>query len=320
MSSETPKPMESVISKEGSNEYEVDYQENPTELFQALEAKEWAYATTEVEGEPSQASIWVVRKSDEAPGEINWRMLAIHAVVVFHGPATLIESIINAYPEGVRTVDDMGMLPLHLAFRYDASGDVVALLLDAYPDSISVKDKKNRTPIELATVQDVPRKEPEPTDPTNQKVSLSSRLNSFVTCASPKSINMDDLTAQADLKLRTFERADSIEVSSSSAARRAAAMISYADALSSVKSADVRTILEKENGNKTKEMKKLHNADISKMQNLMDTMAGEINKLKAKNSSLEKELEQVKTAQRSAAEAAPVKKETPKKGRFGKKK
>lgn len=300
------------------SKYEVDYQENPTELFQALEAKEWAYATTEVEGEPSQASIWVVRKADDGE-DVNWRMLPLHAAVVFHGPAKLIASIINAYPEGVRTVDDQGMLPAHLAFRYDASGDVVALLLDSYPESINVKDKKGRTPVELATLQDVPEKAPQAKDAPPKKTSLSSRLESLVTCASPKSVSVDDLT-QPEIKLRTFARNDSIEVLSSSAARRAAAMTAYGEALSSVKSTEVRLFCEKELASALKEQKKLHSGEISKLQEMIENLTSDVENLKIKNESLEKEMKAMETAHQSAIKS--TKKETPQKksSRFGKKK
>jgi len=303
------------------NKYEVDYQENPTELFQALEAKEWSYATTEVEGEPSQASIWVVRKADDGE-DINWRMLPLHAAVVFHGPAKLIGSIINAYPEGVRTVDDQGMLPIHLAFRYDASGDVVALLLDSYPESVNVKDKKDRLPLELATVQDAPQQPVPKKETPAKKSTLSSRLESLVTCASPKSVSIDEL-AQPEIKLRTFARTESVEVLSSSASRRAAAMTAYGEALSSIRSTDVRKALEKEQANKMKEQKKSQSAESLKLQGMIEHLTSEARELKNKNKSLEKEIRDMQNAHESATAAtnnAKVVPEKKKSSRFGKKK
>jgi len=311
------------MSKDSASDskYEVDYQENPTELFQALEAKEWSYATTEVEGEPSQASIWVVRKADDGE-DINWRMLPLHAAVVFHGPAKLIGSIINAYPEGVRTVDDQGMLPIHLAFRYDASGDVVALLLDSYPESVNVRDKKDRLPIDLATVQDAPQKPVEKKEAPPKKSTISSRLESFVTCASPKSVSIDELT-QPEIKLRTFARIEDVEVLSSSASRRAAAMAAYGEALSSIKSTEVRKALEKEQAGKIKDQKKSQSVEFAKMQRKIEDLTTETRELKNKNKALEKEIKDIQSAHESAIAATKSAKEVPEKkkgGRFGKKK
>jgi hypothetical protein len=146
--------------------FECDYDTNPTVLYQAIEAKQWDYAISlftnrgninnnnnnnkkkkddDEEEEEEASATWVVRK--EANGKLRWRLLPLHAAIIFGSPLKLIELLLMDYPLAAQCKDDRGMLPLHLAFRKQASWDVIDELLTIYPLAAFVSDRKGRTPL-----------------------------------------------------------------------------------------------------------------------------------------------------------------------------
>lgn len=135
----------------GQSLLECDYDINPTYLYQAMEARQWDHVTKVLTSEDShtQAATWVVRK--ETTGKLRWRLLPIHACVIFQAPLDIVELLLQEYPVGAQCKDDQGMLPLHLAFRNETPWDVVEELMTAYPHAISVKDRKGRTPTACAS-------------------------------------------------------------------------------------------------------------------------------------------------------------------------
>lgn len=131
-----------------SSKLECDYDSNPTVLYQAIEAKQWEYAasllTQNKQGE--QSSTWVVRK--ETNGKLRWRLLPLHAAVIFGSPLKLIELLLADYPSAAQSKDDQGMLPLHLAFRNESNFEIIEELLTAFPQAVFVCDRKGRTPLQ----------------------------------------------------------------------------------------------------------------------------------------------------------------------------
>jgi hypothetical protein len=130
---------------------ECDYDVNPSFLYQAIEAKQWDFAA-KFSGKSDaqlQAATWVIRK--EKNGKLRWRLLPIHAAIIFGSPLNVVELLLQEYPSGAQQKDDQGMLPIHLAFRNDADWDVLEELLTAHPLGVSVKDRKGRTPIQCAS-------------------------------------------------------------------------------------------------------------------------------------------------------------------------
>lgn len=137
-----------------SRPLECDYEQSPTPLYLAIEAKEWGAVLEMMENDDfqndetsrrngsrkrpypmspkQQARCWVVRK--EKDGRLRWRLLPIHAAIIFDANATVIDALLEAYPESASQKDDQGMLPLHLAFRN------ITLLLN---DSMKEKPKRN---------------------------------------------------------------------------------------------------------------------------------------------------------------------------------
>ena len=128
--------------------FECDYDTNPTELYLAVQRKDWEAAVERAAIVSQEASTWVSRK--EGDGKLRWRLLPLHAAIIFRAPDRAISALLNAFSQGAACKDDQGMLPLHLAFRNGCDEDVVNLLLMAYPQSIDVQDRKGRTPMVLA--------------------------------------------------------------------------------------------------------------------------------------------------------------------------
>ena len=164
---------------------ECDYDKTPTLLYKAIERKDWdevvqLFEKAEEEGEEEsqdgdeedddndddnddddetrrknrkksrsviqEASVWVVRK--EPDGRLRWRLLPLHAAVIFNAPPPVVDALIRVFPLGATLKDDQGMLPLHLACRNAPPNfPVLEELLTAHPAAVYVKDRKGRTPI-----------------------------------------------------------------------------------------------------------------------------------------------------------------------------
>jgi hypothetical protein len=132
---------------------ECDYDLNPSVLYQAIEAKQWDYAVKYISKPDGaiQAATWVTRK--EKNGKLRWRLLPIHAAIIFGSPPRIIEMLLQVNPSCAQQKDDQGMLPLHLAFRNDSDWEIIEELLTAFPSGVNVKDRKGRTPIQSASTK-----------------------------------------------------------------------------------------------------------------------------------------------------------------------
>eukprot|EP00523_Entomoneis_sp_CCMP467_P015044 CAMPEP_0168775842 /NCGR_PEP_ID=MMETSP0725-20121227/5725_1 /TAXON_ID=265536 /ORGANISM="Amphiprora sp., Strain CCMP467" /LENGTH=553 /DNA_ID=CAMNT_0008825493 /DNA_START=58 /DNA_END=1722 /DNA_ORIENTATION=- len=158
---------------------ECDYDKTCTALYKAIEAKKWEFVIQLVEDAEDQSSdaeadddnssgddgiiehdnilsrprprreaaIWVVRK--ERDGRLRWRLLPLHAALIFNAPLPVVEILLRTFPEASTMKDDQGMLPLHLACRNaPVNFEVLEELLTAHPAAVYVKDRKGRTPIQ----------------------------------------------------------------------------------------------------------------------------------------------------------------------------
>ena len=99
-------------SDDAFSEPECDYDTNPTQLYKLIENKAWDAAICRVQSCPEEARTWVCRREKkkggggiEGQGQIRWRLLPIHATCVFKSPLSLIEALIEAYPDGVAMKD-----------------------------------------------------------------------------------------------------------------------------------------------------------------------------------------------------------------------
>ncbi len=166
-----------LCDSSAQNKNEVDFDINPTGVYLAVHTKQWNLASERVKLYPHEASTWVVRYFNNTSSaeqiipdtvamasprsavftmnatnnnDIRWRMLPLHASLLFGGPIELVRALVKAYPAACRMQDDQGMLPLHVAFRFSDSEEIAVLLLDAYPEAIEQVDHKGRLPSMLS--------------------------------------------------------------------------------------------------------------------------------------------------------------------------
>ena len=67
--------------------FERDYDTNPTELYLSVQRKDWDGAVERSATCQHEASTWVSWK--EADGKLHWRLLPLHAAIIFCAPEPL---------------------------------------------------------------------------------------------------------------------------------------------------------------------------------------------------------------------------------------
>ena len=131
---------------------EVDYDKNPTDLFQALEARQWQYAVGMAESDIKRfnkdCSTWVVAQGKKKGSPLRFRALPLHAAVVFGAPGDLVKTILDGYPLAARGRDVKGRLPCHLACEHEASDEVLVTIISAFPKAFYANDKLGKTPLD----------------------------------------------------------------------------------------------------------------------------------------------------------------------------
>lgn len=139
---------------------EEDYDLSVTDLYKQIETKQWPQVLASINLYPDQVKTWILRREKHDTSRLRWRLLPIHAAVIFQAPHALIEALLTSYPAGAASTDDQGMTPLHLAFRNGSSDAILFELLQAHPHGIVDKDRKNRYPLQLMP-SSVARQEPD---------------------------------------------------------------------------------------------------------------------------------------------------------------
>jgi hypothetical protein len=137
---------------------ELDFDDNPTQLFLSLQHKDWESALVRSKNAPEEACIWISRKEDDGES-IRWRLLPIHAAIIFGAPANVTEAVLECFPLGARARDDQGMLPLHLVFRQGGQLEIVHMLVRTFPAAIEVENSKGRTPMDIAKASSSPQRD-----------------------------------------------------------------------------------------------------------------------------------------------------------------
>ena len=144
------------LHKELAENRELDFDENPSELYLCLQGRDWDASVARIKTHPEESTYWVTRHEED--GKLRWRLLPLHAAIIFGAPVDLVKILADAFPEAVAAKDDQGMIPLHLSYHMGSPAIVVEFLLDVYPASMNVKDKKGRTPLVLAETSKGPNK------------------------------------------------------------------------------------------------------------------------------------------------------------------
>lgn len=137
-----------LASMPSANNIELvcDYDRSVTQLYEMIESSQWKNACARCHTHPEEVYTWVVRS--DANGNIRWKLLPLHAAVIFKAPLSLIEDLLRTHPVGAAQRDDQGILPLHLAFRHKTNEAVIEKLLHQYPSGVFMKDYRQRFPLD----------------------------------------------------------------------------------------------------------------------------------------------------------------------------
>ena len=169
---------------------EVDYYNNPTELFRWINYRRWDGARARVDTNPEESATWVVSRHS-TDGRILWRQLPIHLVCMQCGVSLdsqndenrdasetsqrstdsdpnahlkqveeLVGELLEAYPDGAMEQDDQGMLPLHACMNAVNESTapnerVLFLLVLANATALQIRDAYGRTPIDILKEKDL---------------------------------------------------------------------------------------------------------------------------------------------------------------------
>jgi len=137
-----------LVSLPSGNNLEMicDYDRSVTQLYEMLESSQWENACSRCQSHPEEVHTWIVRR--DANGNARWKLLPLHAAVIFKAPLSLIEDLLRAHPIAAAKRDDQGILPLHLAFRHKSNEAVIEKILHQYPGGVIIKDHRKRFPLD----------------------------------------------------------------------------------------------------------------------------------------------------------------------------
>lgn len=96
----------------GTAKVEANYDTDPTVLYSLIQRRKWDDAVKRIKSYPAEAHTWVFRMEKNNKNKIRWRILPIHVALVFKADIAVIEALVSAYPQGVRQIDDQGMVPV----------------------------------------------------------------------------------------------------------------------------------------------------------------------------------------------------------------
>lgn len=91
----------------------VNYDDKPTVLYNLIEKQKWPLVLERNSNFPDEAKIWVYR-IDEKKNSLRWRMLPLHAAIIFGANDEVIKALIESFPDAVKMCDDRRMLPVRL--------------------------------------------------------------------------------------------------------------------------------------------------------------------------------------------------------------
>jgi hypothetical protein len=134
------------LPSSAGGELVCDYDQSVTQLYEMLESSQWDKARIRCRTHPEEVHTWIIRR--DSSEKIRWKLLPLHAAVIFQAPVPVIESMLKEHPLSAAKRDDQGMLPLHLAFRHKSDESLLERLLQQYPAGVLVKDRRDRSPLD----------------------------------------------------------------------------------------------------------------------------------------------------------------------------
>mmetsp|Transcript_3752 Transcript_3752/g.9572 ORF Transcript_3752/g.9572 Transcript_3752/m.9572 type:complete len:232 (-) Transcript_3752:140-835(-) len=116
-------------------------------LLNLIEAQDWTRFAEVALSNPN--TFKMISKTVSACEELNG-MTFLHACVRFDPPISILQQMINLYPQALRGEDCLGRTPLHVAAGCGASPYVMKILTINYPEACNMQDEDERTPLHFA--------------------------------------------------------------------------------------------------------------------------------------------------------------------------
>jgi len=123
-----------------------------TDIYRSIMTQKWDN-TIEISAiNPIQVKTWIVKDKLSSDTDDNQRFLPIHSACAKTSvPASVIASLLTAYPQSSSEIDGKGMTPLHYACSHHASSTIISMLLCTNPSAASVIEPQDgRMPIHQA--------------------------------------------------------------------------------------------------------------------------------------------------------------------------
>jgi hypothetical protein len=130
-----------------------NFDDNPTHLYLTLMRKDWDKTIVRCGTAPEEVSTWIYRKEHDGSDQLRWKLLPIHASLIFGAPVAVVNAFLTVDSSTALAADDQGMIPLHLAVRMGCPAPIIRALVNAAPESTKRRDRKGRTPRDLALRQ-----------------------------------------------------------------------------------------------------------------------------------------------------------------------
>jgi len=87
-----------------------DYDCNCPPLFKLIQERKWEKALKHAQNNEDEVKTWVLRRED--CGKVRWRLLPLHAAIIFDAPGEVVNELLKHFPMGAKCIDDEGMTPL----------------------------------------------------------------------------------------------------------------------------------------------------------------------------------------------------------------
>jgi hypothetical protein len=146
---------DNILTFNMTAEIECDFDLNPTDLYLLIIDRAWEGVVYRANFFSKEAKTYVTRK-DPTTRLVQWRLLPLHAAILNNAPLQVIESLLDAYPDGSKCQEDLGMLPIHLAVKKHVKEQVLNVLLAANPQCIHVENYHGNTPYQMALTSSSP--------------------------------------------------------------------------------------------------------------------------------------------------------------------
>lgn len=136
-----------VLSDSRKKLFTLNLSSGDNSFYEMIKKAEWENVLAHLERFPDSCHKWFIKLNGE--DKILWRVLPLHAAVIYGAPESVVRELLLVYRDGAKCQDDAGLLPLHFALNVGSSVGVVTLLILAFRESVFVRDNKGMLPMDI---------------------------------------------------------------------------------------------------------------------------------------------------------------------------